>query len=48
MLNLIKAMDEGIYTTGISLDLSKAFDSVNFEIIFKNLQHHGIRGICLK
>ena len=43
-----KAMDEGKYTMGIFLDLSIAFDSVNFEILFKKLQHYGIRGICLQ
>ncbi len=43
-----KAMDEGKFTMGVFLDLSKAFDTVNFEILFKKLYHYGIRGICLQ
>ncbi len=43
-----KAMDEGKFTMGVFLDLSKAFDTVNFEILFKKLHHYGIRGICLQ
>ena len=43
-----KAIDEGKYTIGIFLDLSKSFDTMNHEILIKKLEHYGIRGLCIE
>ena len=46
--SITKAIDEGKYTIGIFLDLSKAFDTVNHQILLNKLEHYVIRGLCLK
>ena len=42
--NVVKNVDSGLYTCSIFLDLSKAFDTVNHDILLKKLSCFGIRG----
>ena len=49
MIELIKKkLDSKRFVGAIFLDLEKAFDTVNHEILLKKLYHYGIRGIALK
>ena len=44
--NIKKALDNKKFACGIFVDLQKAFDTVNHEILVKKLARYGIRGVC--
>jgi len=46
--NIIEELDKGNTIAGLYLDLSKAFDCVDHEILLYKLNHYGIRGLPLK
>jgi retron-type reverse transcriptase len=44
---ITEAVDKKKYTIGIFINLSKAFDPVNHDILLRKLYHYGIRGLAL-
>ena len=45
---ITSANDQRQISAGVSLDLSKAFDTLDHEILFYKLQHYDVRGLTLQ
>ena len=43
--NIRKALDDGNISFGVFIDLQKAFDTVDHQILLAKLNHYGIGGV---
>ena len=43
--NICESIDKKKYVMGIFIDLKKAFDTIDHNILLRKLYHYGVRGI---
>ena len=46
--NVLNSMDQGEHCLSVFLDLSKALDTINHNLLLRKLRHYGIRGKALE